>query len=291
MNKVKIISDSSCDLSQELLKEFDIEIIPIYVIFGDKEYIDGVEIKTEEIYKKVEETNMLPKTSAITQFQFEEVFKKWVDLGYDVIFTGISGKMSRCYQTAILAQKEIDPDGNRVFVVDSMNLSTGIGLLLLKAAKDRDNGLDAKTIAENMEYNAKRAKVQFAIERMDYLHKGGRCSSTAKIFGTLLKIKPIIFVRDGAMSVGMKPLGKMKVALDKMYKMLEEDLKKDNVDPEFIFVTDSIAPESREYLLPKVKELCPNSRVLTTIAGGTVSSHCGPGTIGILYICKEEVHL
>ena len=291
MNKVKIISDSSCDLSQELLKEFDIEIIPIYVIFGDKEYIDGVEIKTEEIYKKVEETNMLPKTSAITQFQFEEVFKKWVDLGYDVIFTGISGKMSRCYQTAILAQKEIDPDGNRIFVVDSMNLSTGIGLLLLKAAKDRDNGLDAKTIAENMEYNAKRAKVQFAIERMDYLHKGGRCSSTAKIFGTLLKIKPIIFVRDGAMSVGMKPLGKMKVALDKMYKMLEEDLKKDNVDPEFIFVTDSIAPESREYLLPKVKELCPNSRVLTTIAGGTVSSHCGPGTIGILYICKEEVHL
>lgn len=291
MNKVKIISDSSCDLSQELLKEFDIEIIPIYVIFGDKEYIDGVEIKTEEIYKKVEETNMLPKTSAITQFQFEEVFKKWVDLGYDVIFTGISGKMSRCYQTAILAQKEIDPDGNRIFVVDSMNLSTGIGLLLLKAAKDRDNGLDAKTIAKNMEYNAKRAKVQFAIERMDYLHKGGRCSSTAKIFGTLLKIKPIIFVRDGAMSVGMKPLGKMKVALDKMYKMLEEDLKKDNVDPEFIFVTDSIAPESREYLLPKVKELCPNSRVLTTIAGGTVSSHCGPGTIGILYICKEEVHL
>lgn len=291
MNKVKIISDSSCDLSPELLKEFDIEIIPIYVIFGDKEYIDGVEIKTEEIYKKVEETNMLPKTSAITQFQFEEVFKKWVDLGYDVIFTGISGKMSRCYQTAILAQKEIDPDGNRVFVVDSMNLSTGIGLLLLKAAKDRDNGLDAKTIAKNMEYNAKRAKVQFAIERMDYLHKGGRCSSTAKIFGTLLKIKPIIFVRDGAMSVGMKPLGKMKVALDKMYKMLEEDLKKDNVDPEFIFVTDSIAPESREYLLPKVKESCPNSRVLTTIAGGTVSSHCGPGTIGILYICKEEVHL
>ena len=291
MNKVKIISDSSCDLSQELLKEFDIEIIPIYVIFGDKEYIDGVEIKTEEIYKKVEETNMLPKTSAITQFQFEEVFKKWVDLGYDVIFTGISGKMSRCYQTAILAQKEIDPDGNRIFVVDSMNLSTGIGLLLLKAAKDRDNGLDAKTIAKNMEYNAKRAKVQFAIERMDYLHNGGRCSSTAKIFGTLLKIKPIIFVRDGAMSVGMKPLGKMKVALDKMYKMLEEDLKKDNVDPEFIFVTDSIAPESREYLLPKVKELCPNSRVLTTIAGGTVSSHCGPGTIGILYICKEEVHL
>ena len=291
MNKVKIISDSSCDLSQELLKEFDIEIIPIYVIFGDKEYIDGVEIKTEEIYKKVEETNMLPKTSAITQFQFEEVFKKWVDLGYDVIFTGISGKMSRCYQTAILAQKEIDPDGNRIFVVDSMNLSTGIGLLLLKAAKDRDNGLDAKTIAKNMEYNAKRAKVQFAIERMDYLHKGGRCSSTAKIFGTLLKIKPIIFVRDGAMSVGMKPLGKMKVALDKMYKMLEEDLKKDNVDPEFIFVTDSIAPESREYLLPKVKELCPNSRVLTTIAGGTVSSHCGPGTIGILYICKDEVHL
>ena len=197
--------------------------------------------------------------------------------------------MSSTYNNAVLAANEIGND--KVFVVDSKNLSTGIGLTVLKACRDRDKGLSAKEIVENMKYNIDRVKAQFAIERMDYLHKGGRCSGIARFAATLLRIKPIIFVRDGSMTVGKKPLGKIKVALDVMLKMLEEDKNNNNVDPEFIFVTDAIAPESREYLIPKVKEMFPNTNVYSTIAGGVIASHCGPGTIGILYICKNEVHL
>lgn len=288
MDKIKIITDSTCDLGQELANKYDIEVIPLYVSFGEKSYIDGVDIKTNEIYEKVKETNELPKTSAITENTFEQTFKKYVDEGYYCIYTGISSYMSRTYQTAKMAADKFD---GKVFVVDSMNLSTGIGLLVLKACMDRDKGLPIDIVVKNMEYNAKRCKVQFAIEKMDYLHKGGRCTGIARFFGTLLKIKPIIFVREGKMTVGKKPLGKMKIALDNMYNMLKEDKDKDNVDPEFIFVTDSIAEESKEYLLPKVKELFPNTLVLHTTAGATVASHCGPGTIGILYICKEEVKL
>ena len=286
---VKIISDSTCDLSQELLKEHDIEIIPLLVTFNEDTFQDGVDIDASKIYEEVAKRNILPKTSAVSAMALEELFRKWVDQGYDVVYTGISSKMSSTYNNAVLAANEIGND--KVFVVDSKNLSTGIGLTVLKACRDRDKGLSAKEIVENMKYNIDRVKAQFAIERMDYLHKGGRCSGIARFAATLLRIKPIIFVRDGSMTVGKKPLGKIKVALDVMLKMLEEDKNNNNVDPEFIFVTDAIAPESREYLIPKVKEMFPNTNVYSTIAGGVIASHCGPGTIGILYICKNEVHL
>lgn len=286
---VKIISDSTCDLSQELIKENDIDIIPLLVTFNEDTFQDGVDIDASKIYEEVAKRNILPKTSAVSAMALEELFRKWVDQGYDVVYTGISSKMSSTYNNAVLAANEIGND--KVFVVDSKNLSTGIGLTVLKACRDRDKGLSAKEIVENMKYNIDRVKAQFAIERMDYLHKGGRCSGIARFAATLLRIKPIIFVRDGSMTVGKKPLGKIKVALDVMLKMLEEDKNNNNVDPEFIFVTDAIAPESREYLIPKVKEMFPNTNVYSTIAGGVIASHCGPGTIGILYICKNEVHL
>ena len=286
---VKIISDSTCDLSQELIKENDIEIIPLLVTFNEDTFQDGVDIDAKKIYEEVSKRGVLPKTSAVSALVLEERFKKWVEEGYEVIYTGISSKMSSTFNNAIIAAKEVGED--KVFVVDSKNLSTGIGLTLLKACRDRDKGLSAKEIVNNMEYNIARVKAQFAIETMEYLHKGGRCSGIARFAATLLRIKPIIFVRDGSMSVGKKPLGKIKVSLDAMLKMLEEDKNNNNVDPEFIFVTDAIAPESREYLIPKVKELFPESNVYSTIAGGVIASHCGPGTIGILYICKNEVHL
>lgn len=286
---VKIISDSTCDLSPELIKENDIEIIPLLVTFNEDTFEDGVDIDAKKIYEEVSKRGVLPKTSAVSALVLEERFKKWVEEGYEVIYTGISSKMSSTFNNANIAAKEVGED--KVFVVDSKNLSTGIGLTLLKACRDRDKGLSAKEIVENMKYNIDRVKSQFAIERMDYLHKGGRCSGIARFAATLLRIKPIIFVRDGSMSVGKKPLGKIKVSLDAMLKMLEEDKNNNNVDPEFIFVTDAIAPESREYLIPKVKELFPESNVYSTIAGGVIASHCGPGTIGILYICKNEVHL
>lgn len=284
MNKVKIISDSTCDLTKEIVEKYDIEIVPLFVTFKEESYRDGVDITTPDVYKKVKEYNELPKTAAITIDALMEVFKKYIDLGYDVVFTGISRAMSRTYENAVLAAKEIDE--NRIFVVDSKNLSTGIAHIVLKACEYRDKGDSASVIAAKMERDRELVYSQFSIERMDYLHKGGRCTGIARFLGTLLKIKPIIVVRDGKMSVGKKPIGKMKISLDAQINMILAD--KDRLDKSRIFVTHSIAPESEEYMVKRLKELFPDVEIIVTVAGCVISSHCGPGTIGVLYMVKEE---
>lgn len=280
---VKLITDSTNDLNKELLEELDIEVIPLYVNFDDESYKDGVDITTEGLYKKVEEKNELPKTAAVSVSDFINVFQKYIDLGYEIVFTGISSYMSSTYQNAILAKNEVCDE--KIFVVDSKNLSSGIGLLLLKAAKDIKNGLSAKEVAANMEENTNLVLSQFVIEKMDYLHKGGRCSGVAKFVGTLLKIKPYIIVRDGKMSVGKKPIGKMQVALNALLKQIEED--KDRVDLDHILITHSLAYEYRDYLYEKLALMFPNVDIISTVAGCVISSHCGKGTIGILYMIKK----
>lgn len=281
---VKLITDSTNDLNKDLLEKLNIEVMPLYVNFGEESLKDGVDITTEELYKKVEETGILPKTSAISVADFISVFQKYIDLGYEIVFTGISSFMSSTFQNANLAKEEVAPD--KIFVVDSKNLSSGIGLLLLKASKDIENGLSASEVAKRMEHNTDLVLSQFVIEKMDYLYKGGRCSGVAKFVGTLLKIKPYIIVRDGKMSVGKKPIGKMQIALNALLKQIEED--KDRVDLDHILITHSIAYEYRDYLYERLKEMFPNVDIISTVAGCVISSHCGKGTIGILYMLKEE---
>ena len=183
----------------------------------------------------------------------------------------------------MLAKEELESD--KIYIVDSMNLSTGIGLLVLKACKYRDNNMSAKEIADRLNIDNKLVLSQFAIERMDFLHKGGRCSSIAKLFGTLLKIKPIIAVRDGKMHVMKKPIGKMKIALDIMIKQIVDD--KDRLDTDHIIVTHSLAYDYCDYIVSKLKVEFPNVDIITSVAGCVISSHCGKGTIGILYMVKE----
>ncbi len=280
---IHIITDSTNDLDLDTLKKNNIEVLPLYVNFSDSSYKDGVDIKTEELYKLVDEKNELPKTAAISMQTFIDVFSKYVSLGDEVIFTGISKQMSRTYENAFLAAKEVGE--GKVFVVDSMNLSTGIGLLLLKACKYRDSGFSASEIASKLENDRNLVLSQFSIERMDYLYKGGRCSGMAKIFGTLLKIKPMIAVRDGKMHVAKKPHGKMKVALDIMIEQLKEDL--DRLDKDQVIITHSLAYDYCDYIKGEISKFLGDIPILTTVAGCVISSHCGPGTIGILYMVKE----
>lgn len=281
--KIKIITDSTNDLDEETLNKNDILVLPLYVQFQDESYLDGTTITTPELYKKIEEKNELPKTAAISMETFKETFNQYVSDGYDIIFMGISKQMSRTYENAYLAAQEISPE--HIFVVDSMNLSTGIGLLLLKACKYREQGMTAEEIIQQLISDRTRVLSQFAIERMDFLHKGGRCSGMAKLFGTLLKIKPIIAVRDGKMHVAKKPHGKMKVALDFMIEQLKEDL--DRLDKDAVFITHSLAFEYCDYIQEKISSFLGDVPIYTTVAGCVISSHCGQGTIGILYIVKE----
>ncbi len=281
---IRIITDSTNDLDAKTIQEHNIMVLPLYVNFSDASFKDGEDITTPELYELVRKKNELPKTAAIPMQTFVEVFSKLVAEGDEILFTGISKQMSRTYENAVLAAKEVAED--KIFIVDSMNLSTGIGLLVLKACKYRDQGLSAKNIADKLNQDNKRVLSQFAIETMDYLHKGGRCSSVAKLFGTLLKIKPIIAVRDGKMHVAKKPHGKMKVALDYMIEQLREDMPR--LDKDVVIVTHSMAFEYNEYIRTEIQKFLGDIPVLSTVAGCVISSHCGQGTIGILYMIREE---
>ncbi|MDE5714650.1 MAG: DegV family protein [Anaeroplasmataceae bacterium] len=281
---IRIITDSTNDLDKETLEKHNVMVLPLYVNFSDASYKDGVDITTPELYKLVSEKKELPKTAAIPMQTFITVFQEIVDQGDEVIFTGISKQMSKTYENAVLASREVNEE--KIFVVDSMNLSTGIGLLVLKACKYRDEGKTAKEIALLLNQDNKRVLSQFAIETMEYLHKGGRCSSLAKIFGTLLKIKPMIAVRDGKMHVAKKPHGKMQVALDIMIEQIKKDLPR--LDPDMVIVTHSLAFESNDYIRSRLSEFLGDIPILSTVAGCVISSHCGQGTIGILYMVKDE---
>ena len=285
MSKLIITSDSTCDLSKELLEQYDIKIVPLYINVDGKEFKDGVDITTSEMYKLVEEKNTIPKTAATSVGDFIEFFKPFYEEGCEVIYTGISSTMSVTFNNARTAANILNEDGERIFVVDSGNLSTGIGLLLLKACKARDEGKSAKEVVEIMENLVPKVRSQFVVETLDYLHKGGRCSGVVKFIGNILKLRIQIEVFEKSMRVAKKTIGPMKKALTLMVQDYINNVE--NIDDEFIFVTHSEAEDSKNFilnLLEPLKEKIKNLYI--TKAGCVISSHCGQGCIGILYIEK-----
>lgn len=282
MNKVAIITDSTCDLSKEIIESRNIKVLPLYVRFGEDTYRDGIDITTDRLYELVEQKNEIPKTSAVSPGDFIEAFEPLIKDGYDIIYTGIGSSLSGTFQSAHIASLEF-PE-NRIYLVDSKNLSTGIGLLVLKACDLRDRGLSASDIKDRLLAIVPKVRSQFAIKTLDYLHKGGRASGTAKLLGTMLRIKPIIQVRDGKMDVYTKTMGKMSRALDVMltdYINLGEQ-----IDLDYVMITHSQAGKHVDYMSEIVNQKLKPNKLFVTEAGCVISSHCGPGTIGILYIVK-----
>ena len=283
MRPLKIITDSTCDLNKEDIERLEIVVLPLHVNFKEKSYDDGVNLTVPELYKLVEEEKVLPKTAALSIMEFVEEFKKWVSRGYDVIYTGISGKMSSTLNNANLAISELGAE-NQIKAIDSKNLSTGIGLIVLKAAEYAKEGKGLEFVSDYILDVRERVKSQFLIDTFDYLYKGGRCNSMQRIFGTMLKIKPIIVVRNGVMDVAQKPHGKKK-ALEALLQMISSD--ESILDKERIMVTHSLADEEAKYLVDELKDRLGLTNIMVTRAGSVISSHCGPGTIGILYITNN----
>lgn len=281
MRKINIVTDCTSDLTEELLKKHDIKVLPLYVTFGEESYRDGIDITTEELYKKVEEYGSLPKTAALPPAQFIDLFNTYSP-DEDVIFMGIGSNFSGTYQSAYIASHDFD----NVYIIDSQNLSSGIGLLLLKLAKLRDEGLIVEQIIKEMNRIIPQVRTQFAINTLDYLHMGGRCSGTTKIFGTLLKIKPIIRVIDGKMEVAKKPRGKFSKALEALLDYVKDDI--DNIDEDYVMVTHSLAKEEANFLISELQKILKVKNIVETKASGVISTHCGPRTIGILYITKTK---
>lgn len=281
MSKIKIVVDSTVDLSEELYKKYDMDIIPLNVIFDEKVYEDGVSITRDELYAQVAKTKKLPSTAAPGPQAFEQTFRKWVDQGYDVIYVGIGSTLSTAFQSANIAASMID--GGHVYLVDSKNLSSASGLLAMKAAKLAKEGKEPKEICAILEKDVPNIVAQFSVETLNYLHKGGRCSGTAKVLGHLLHIRPHILVKDGKLIVYKKPRGTMKVAIDGQIEELKKALP--NVQMDNIMITDSGATdEIRNYFVKEVSKLVDPKIIRTTPAGCVIASHCGPGTIGLLFI-------
>jgi len=282
MKKVKIISDSTCDLSKDLVEKHNIEIVPLYVNFGDESFLDGVNLSVEEMYDLVQQRKTLPKTAAPSPGAFVEVFTKYLDEGCEVIYLGIGSKFSATFSSANVAKNILESDD--IYLIDSQNLSSGTGLLLLKAAKFVEEGYSAKEIKEKIEVIVPKVRSQFVIDTLEYLYKGGRLNALSALFGGMLRIKPIIKVRDGVMGVGKKGRGSMKNGIDLMLKEVTDD--KDNIDPEFMMITHSLAYESSSYIKEQVNGIMEVENLYDTQAGCVISSHCGKGTIGVLYIMK-----
>jgi DegV family protein with EDD domain len=285
---IVICADSTIDLPDEILKEYQIHTIPLHVIFNDDSYKDGVDLTLHELYQKVNELKIIPKTSAITPGEFHFFFKSFIDQGYDIFFTGISSQMSGTYQVAKMVAQEYDE--NRICIMDSGNLSTGISLLLIKMAKLRDEGKTLQEMATEFTRLVPYVKAQFVIPQLDYLYRGGRCTSLSAFFGTMLHIRPLILVRDGTMSVGKKVVGTTKKAVCFMVtNCFLKDFRNNDVDLDTVFITHSETLPQVDYIKELIMEAIPQIKhVYITEAGCVIGSHCGPGTIGILYMLKNH---
>lgn len=283
MNKVKVIVDSTADLTPELYKEFDIEVIPLNVNFGEENYLDNVTLTPDELYAKVKEKKTLPSSAAASPAVIEEVFKKYIDQGYDIVFTGIGSTLSTNFQSATIAKSAFPDD--RIYLVDSLNLSSGTGLLALKIGRMAKEGKSAKEIYEEVAPLASKISSQFVVDTLDYLHKGGRCSGTAKIFGHLFHIHPMIKVIDGKLIVYKKPRGTLKMATNELLNVFKEDFP--NIDLENVMITHAgSSREVADYLHAELGKMIDPNCIRETRAGCVISTHCGYGTIGILYIKK-----
>ena len=282
MKKVSIITDSTSDLSKELLAQYDITVFPLHIHLGEKEYADGVDITSEEIYKWSEETKETPKTSALSLYDAKEYIKNALAKSEEVICFCISEEMSSCCSVMHMAVMELEVE-DKVFVVDSKNLSTGIGLQILEAAKLAEQGLNAKNIVEKILEMQTKVRSSFVVDSLTFLHRGGRCSGVAALAGNTLKLHPCIFVLDGKMQAGKKYRGKM----DKVLLNYVEDIKPElaAAKKDHVFITHSGCDmELIETIKKELKSLNYFENIHVTQAGGVIASHCGPGTMGVLYV-------
>ncbi len=282
VKKIKLVTDSTSDLSIDLIKKHDISVLPLFVNFKEESFKDIEDINPVEMYAKVDKLGFLPKTAATSPGAFLECFNRYLEEGYDIIYTGIGSKFSATFQSAHSAKLMIGSD--KIYLVDSMNLSSGSGLLLLKAAKFREEGLDAQTIAKKLEELVPKVISQFVIDTLEYLYKGGRLNALSAFMGTMLKIKPIIKVRDGVMCVGKKARGNILAGVKLLIQEVFE--QKEEIDNDFMMITHSLAHASAEYIKQELNGKIEVKNIYETDAGCVISSHCGKGTIGILYIMK-----
>ena len=277
--KIVISAETTIDLPKELLDKYNIKTTPFTINLGDELIEDHFGV-SKEIFEFVDKSKKLPKTSAVSPDQFKTHFEN-LKKDYDaIVHVSLSSLISSAYNNACMIAKEME----NVYVVDSKSLSTGIALLAIKGKDLIDEGKDAKEIFETLQALTPKVEASFVLERLNYLHKGGRCSALALLGANILKIKPQIILSDGRMIVGKKYMGNMTKVVDKYI----DDLLDSNPNPilEHVFITHSSPMPEAEKILTEKLENRGFKYIHNTLAGGTISSHCGPNCIGVLFLNK-----
>lgn len=282
MNKAVIVSDSTIDLTREDYEKNNIRIVPLIVRLGEKQFKDGVDISALDIFNHFKETKELPATAAVSSEELYKVFKEEIDKGNDVVFVGIGSNLSSTLQAANIAKMELPEE--RVFIVDSLNLSSASGILALKGAKLAIKGNSASYIANKLNKMAPKLSAQFGVESLDFLHKGGRCSGTARVIGKLFHVHPIAKIKDQKLMLYKMPRGKIEAYLDTLIDIVKED--KGNIDEDYVMITctEDMDKKYIDYVKQGLKDIVKESCIHVTPVGSVISSHCGPGTLGILYL-------
>ncbi|SHK57619.1 DegV family protein [Tepidibacter formicigenes] len=276
---IKIITDSLSDIPLNLIKEYDIEVVPLTVIFEDGEYKDGLDLSNEEFYEKLKNSESVPKTSQITPLEFEKIFKKYLDENKKILYIAGSSKATGTYQSSLLAKDLLDSDD--IYTFDTMALSFGCGMLVVEAARMAKKGKNIDEILNELQHMREKVDHIFTVDTLEYLQKGGRISSTKAAIGRILSIKPILTVEEGLVSQLDQVRGKRKV----VSKMIELAKKRGhNLSNQVIVISHGANEELALKLKEAVdKEINPKDIIIGNI-GSAIGTHAGPGTVAIFYL-------
>lgn len=280
MSKIILSADSTCDLSDELKQKYKVNYFPFHILLDGADYLDNVDITPEEIYQIYYEKKILPKTAAINMSEYMEYFEKWVNAGYEVIHICLGSALSCAYQNCMLAAAEL----GHVHVINSCNLSTGMGLLVVEAGEMIQKGMSADAIELELKALVSKCHASFILDKLEFMHAGGRCSTVMAIGANLLNIRPCIEVNnvDGSMQVGKKYRGSLESALKKYIK--DKIAQYPDIKRELLFITHSGIDEHYIKIVEEeIRKLIPVNNIVITKASCTISSHCGPNTLGILF--------
>ncbi|MDD6611546.1 MAG: DegV family protein [Clostridiales bacterium] len=279
---VKIISDSTCDLTRELLERYHVTILPLHVLLGDTEYLDGKNITPDEIYTWSDQKKTTPKTSAPSVAEAVELFRPYVEAGDELICFSISNTMSSSGNSMRLAAQELEAE-ERIYVIDSENLSTGVGHLVILAAELAQAGKPAEEIIRSVEAMRPLVRSSFVVDTLVYLHRGGRCGGLTALAGSMLRLHPKIIVENGSMIVGKKYRGKIDKVILNYVQDMEAELKQAREDR--IFITHSNCDDATvQAVYDYLDSLQHFKEIFITSTGSVISSHCGPGTLGVLFV-------
>ncbi|MFD0588185.1 DegV family protein [Paenibacillus sp. GCM10027627] len=282
MNNIRIFADSVSDLPQQWIERYGITIVPLYIIFGEHSYRDGIDITTTEIYKRVEENGVLPQTAAPSPSDFLEAFEKATAEGDTVLFISMSAQVSSTYQNARIAMEEL-PEG-KVTIVDSIHLSASYAMLVIMAARMREEGKGLDEIVAYIEQAKERVEIDILIDRLDYLHKGGRVSSIQNMIGSMLQIRPVLGIKRGMIVSTKKYRGKTQKALESVMQNLVDNIGQ--VDLNLVVIAQTVAEKAAAYMRDYLLERTSVKEVIMIEGGCTICSHTGPKTVAISYLKK-----